>query len=101
MQSLILIALLQASMGEPAQPAPAAEPATVEAPATPTAPRTERRRVCQDHGGSTGQRLSVRRCRWEEVVVEEEAPEEVIAEEPAVQGGAPSNEAQSPTPEAP
>jgi hypothetical protein len=70
MLSSIVIALLQATAGDPA--APAATP-SAEAPAeaaSAAAPRTERRRVCRTYEASTGGRLPMRRCRMEEVSVE-------------------------------
>jgi hypothetical protein len=111
MQSLILIALMQAAMGEPAAPPPEQIPAaesTPSAPAQPAAPRTERRRVCTEYPAATGGRLQHRRCRWEEVVVETPAPEEAAQDatdhsqhsDAPTGGGAPAGAA-TPAPQTP
>ncbi len=98
MQSLILIFLMQAAMGEPAEPANGAiaEPPAAETPVTQPATRTERRRVCESPGAATGGRIALRRCRWEEVEVPVEEAE--AAEEEAA-GGAPAQGAQAPNAE--
>ena len=84
----LFVALFQAVAGDPAATAAPETPAAEAPAATPsTAPRTERRRVCQQDATATGGRLARRRCRWEEVEVEQAAPED-SATEPA--GGAPS-----------
>jgi hypothetical protein len=72
MLSSLFIALLQSAAGDPAVAAATETPAA-EAPAgaTEAAPRTERRRVCTEPLAATGGRLTQRRCRWEEVPVED------------------------------
>jgi len=90
MLSSIFIALLQAVAGDPAITATEAPAAETTAPATtaaPAAPRTERRRVCETHPAATGGRLQARRCRWEEVPVEEAAPEEAAQDHSDHQAG--------------
>jgi len=91
LQSPIFIALLQGAAGDPAAPAaPAAQPAPVAGDVTTEAapaPRTERRRVCMEYPPSTGGRLPLRRCRWQEVVVEETAPDAVADSEQQGGGG--------------
>lgn len=81
MLSSIFIALLQAVAGDPAAATEAPASETTAPATTPAAPRTERRRVCETHAAATGGRLQARRCRWEEVPVEDAAtPEEDAAE---------------------
>jgi hypothetical protein len=84
MLSSIFIALVQAVAGDPAPAVtetPAAE-TSAPAPAATPAPRTERRRVCDSDPAAVGGRLQRRRCRWEEVTVEEPPPEETATEVP-------------------
>lgn len=83
MLASIFIGLLQTVAGAPAVAAapPASEVAAQDAQNTP---RTERRRVCQEPAAATGGRLAARRCRWEEVPVEQPEPETAgAAETPA------------------
>jgi len=72
MLSSIVIALLQAVAGDPTTPADTAAAETA-APASQSAEgalHAERRRVCRTYEASTGGRLPMRRCRWEEVRVQ-------------------------------
>lgn len=93
MFDLILIALLQAVAGDPAQTTPPA-PATVEQPSAGEAPATEapaaeapaaadappaepqfrEERVCERLQVSTGERMPRRRCRTIQVPIETPAP---------------------------
>lgn len=100
MFDLILVALLQAVAGDPAQTVPPA-PAAVEAPASSgQAPEAEQpaaapaaeappaeqqyreERVCERLQVSTGERMPRRRCRTVRVPIE---PGETPAEQPAPQ----------------
>jgi hypothetical protein len=87
--SSVFVALFQAVAGDPAATAAPETPAAEAPAATPSAaPRTERRRVCDQDAAATGGRLARRRCRYEEVPIEEPTPpEETATQEQS--GGAP------------
>lgn len=86
MLSSIFIALLQAVAGDPAAAVVTETPA---AAAPESAARTERRRVCHEYGPTVGERLQRRRCRWEEVPVEDTSePAEAVND--SREGGSPS-----------